>query len=70
VTEVWEGDGRQSRWNKGIISPLCRKVEEMDCTDFLGLLYILPFTEPSPVLDNRHWVYVEIQTEKYQRSLH
>jgi hypothetical protein len=43
-----EGEERPSRWEKGIVCLLCRKGEKMDCTDFMGLLYILLLTEHCP----------------------
>jgi len=45
VTNVWEGEKKKaSSWKKWIICPLCRKGEEMDCTDFTGAtLYIIAY---------------------------
>ena len=37
VTDGHEAEERPSKWKKGIICPLCKKGEKMDCTNFTGV---------------------------------
>ena len=59
MAKVWEGEERPSGWKKGIICPLYRKGEKIDCTDFMVVtLYIVAYWTVSRVLFNGHLPFV------------